>query len=627
MKILVSFKQSIIITVTFKFFHCLVFSPSEFAIINTDNPDDFPVENNLSLTDKERLKLNIRIHYYRYPKSGGAFKVQIYSPYVLYNKSGLDFSLRSKSMIGAGKNVAGQDLTSLKIKKRETSPFMFSHNSDDRQKRFLLRIDDSNWSKPISFDVAAADTELKLGAQSNQNVHIGMSVVEGNGKYKLSKVVTIQPRFLIKSQLQDQINVRVDRSLNSINLKPGERKALHRLEGLDEDERHMLKIAYPNSTNWSAPFSLTDVGPVHLRMNVNDDEHLVKADVYIEGPTIFIYLKRDLDPWPFKIENNSSTPIEIWQSTTEGYDNLSMMPGLIAKRYKVKPDSIMDYTWDAPAETDKKLRLKAPGGKDRSIDLMEIGALPPYRYSNDTLSVDVRADGARQVLVLSPYSQDESLYQPRRKSVARSEASDSVAGLFEEKSVETILNTQFNLELEGIGISVMNKRMQELFYASFRGIGFQYSDNNIHTTYNMSCKWIQIDNQLFGGLFPIILYPTTQPNDGRELERQPTLDSSIIVSKDSSHGVTRIEYLSFLLQSMTIEVDEDFLMALIDFSKFEGPSWDTQKEDCLIENPDEIIEPADLGTGMQLYFQVFHLQPISLDLSFMRTDRVNVDNK
>ncbi|TIC36939.1 hypothetical protein E3Q08_04156 [Wallemia mellicola] len=605
-----------------------VFSPSEFAIINTDNPDDFPVENTLSLSDQDSLKLNVRIHYYRYPKSAGAFKVQIYSPYVLYNKSGLDFVLRSKSLLGAGKNVAGQDLTSSKIKKRETSPFMFSHNSDDRQKRFLLKIGDSNWSKPISFDVAAADTEVTLSAQGGENVHIGMSVVEGNGKYKLSKVVTIQPRFLIKSQLNEPINVRVDRSSNLVNLKSFERKALHRLEGIDEDERHLLRIAYPGTQEWSAPFSLTDVGPVHLRMRHSDrTEHLIKADVYIEGPTIFVYLKRDTDPWPFKIENNSDSGIEIWQSTTEGYDNLSMMPGLKSKRYRVDPRSSMDYAWDAPAETDKKLRLKAQGGKERSIDLMEIGALPPYRFASDTLSIDVRADGPRQILVLSHYSQDESLYQPRKKSVSRSEASDSTAGLFEEKNVETIMNTQFNLELEGIGISVLNKRMQELFYASFRGIGMQYSDTNIHTSYNLSCKWIQIDNQLFGGLFPIILYPTTQPKDGRELERQPTLDSSVIVSKDYSHGVTRIEYFSMLLQSMTIEVDEDFLMALIDFSKFEGPSWDQQQEDSLNENPTDIIEPADLGSGMQLYFQVFHLQPISLDLSFMRTDRVNVDNK
>jgi vacuolar protein sorting-associated protein 13A/C len=37
--------------------------PSEFAIINTDNPDDFNIEDTLVLTDLKGLKLNLKIHY------------------------------------------------------------------------------------------------------------------------------------------------------------------------------------------------------------------------------------------------------------------------------------------------------------------------------------------------------------------------------------------------------------------------------------------------------------------------------------------------------------------------------------------------------------------------------------
>jgi vacuolar protein sorting-associated protein 13A/C len=40
-----------------------VFQRSEFAIINTDNPEDLPVESDLVLADKEGLKLNLRVHY------------------------------------------------------------------------------------------------------------------------------------------------------------------------------------------------------------------------------------------------------------------------------------------------------------------------------------------------------------------------------------------------------------------------------------------------------------------------------------------------------------------------------------------------------------------------------------
>lgn len=36
---------------------------SEFAIINTDNPEDLPVESDLILADKGGHKLGLRIHY------------------------------------------------------------------------------------------------------------------------------------------------------------------------------------------------------------------------------------------------------------------------------------------------------------------------------------------------------------------------------------------------------------------------------------------------------------------------------------------------------------------------------------------------------------------------------------
>lgn len=46
-----------------------------------------------------------------------------------------------------------------------------------------------------------------------------------------------------------------------------------------------------------------------------------------------------------------------------------------------------------------------------------------------------------------------------------------------------------------------------------------------------------------------------------------------------AHGVLFVKYASILLQSMTIELDEDFLFAVIDFSKFRGASWDDEQQE------------------------------------------------
>ena len=39
------------------------FKQSEFAIINTDNPDDFRTEDTLVMVDKRGIKLQLKLHY------------------------------------------------------------------------------------------------------------------------------------------------------------------------------------------------------------------------------------------------------------------------------------------------------------------------------------------------------------------------------------------------------------------------------------------------------------------------------------------------------------------------------------------------------------------------------------
>jgi len=43
-----------------------------------------------------------------------------------------------------------------------------------------------------------------------------------------------------------------------------------------------------------------------------------------------------------------------------------------------------------------------------------------------------------------------------------------------------------------------------------------------------------------------------------------------------AHGVLFIKYCSILLQALTIETDEDFLLSLYDLTKIQGASWDAQ---------------------------------------------------
>ena len=47
----------------------------------------------------------------------------------------------------------------------------------------------------------------------------------------------------------------------------------------------------------------------------------------------------------------------------------------------------------------------------------------------------------------------------------------------------------------------------------------------------------------------------------------------------------------------------------------------------LIAEPDDIPEPQSSSAGENLYFEVLELQPIRLAISFMRTERLNTEDR
>ncbi|GAA5925213.1 hypothetical protein JCM10213_008734 [Rhodosporidiobolus nylandii] len=608
-----------------------VFGRSEFAIINTDNPEDLPVESDLILSDQDDLKLNLRIHYQKHADSGGAFRVQIYSPYVLMNKTGHDFALKTKTFFGAAKTVAGVgENANTSAKRKPNDPFMFSYPTDDRRNRSLLRIGNSNWSQPLSFETVNMETEVVLPSTSgSEEVRVGLKVTEGLGDYKLCKVITLCPRFIVKNNFGDQLRVRELGSRNEVNLASGER---HQLGFLRAGQAPQLVLAFPGGSAWSAPFKLQDIGQNYVRVPTSrGEERLARVDAVLEGPCIFIRIDPEQGAWPFLLRNDSDYPIAFEQAEPEGLPVNQRTP---RKRYQLSPGTKLPYAWDFPADDNRQFRVFA-GGRERCVNPLEIGALVPFRLNHEgrtrVVSIDVRAEGSTQAVTFSNYVEEDSVFKLQRRNTETASRQESIAssrdGVFEAVDVDVATTFSFGLSLEGLGISVVNRNMQELIYASFRGVTAKYADSTTNVAYDLGIKWIQIDNQLFGGLYPILLYPSVIPKDSKELEVHPSLQASAVILKDEAHGVTYFKYASVLLQEMTVEVDEDFLFALLDFAKFSGAAGLEEPPSQLTEDPDEIPEPQATSKGGDLYFEVLHLQPIQLDLSFMRTDRVNVEQK
>lgn len=609
-----------------------VFKPSEFAIINSNNTEDFRREHSLVCKDNQGLSLNLRLHYFKIPDSGGAFRLTVYSPYVILNKTGLEINIKAKSLLQQARTAAGQGFRtdSADPSRHKALPYMFAFGADDLRNRAILKIGESSWSKPQSFDAIGSTTEVVLpSAVKSTEIHVGISIENGEGKYKMTKVVTIAPRFVLKNQMAEEINVREPGSSELMTLKPGALQALHFLQ---KTTTKQLCLCFPGLNNqWSAPFTISDLGTTHVKLaKAGQRQKLIRVEILMEDATIFLHLSIETKNWPFSIRNESDTEFMFFQANPSfDEEETQDRSGWRPIRYRLPPRSIMPYAWDYPAAKYKELIITA-NGKERHIKLAEIGNLIPMKIpaaqgtrQQKIIDLNVAADGPTQTLILSNYKPSKSLYK-QNTGVG---SNTSVAGGFEVKEMDTDITFRAQLKLAGIGISLINAQLRELAYVTFRDISLKYSESALYQTIRASIKWVQIDNQLYGGIFPMILYPSVVPKNTKETEAHPSVHAMITRVKDDSYGVVYIKYATLLLQQMTLEIDEDFVYALLEFSKVPGASWSESHEGKLCDDSLDIPEPKQQQQGQDIYFELLNIQPMQMDLSFVRTERVNVEDK
>lgn len=610
-----------------------VFKASEFAIINSNNQDDFRKETTLVCKDRDGLALNLKLHYFKIPDSGGAFRVTVYSPYVILNKTGLEINIKQKSLLQQAKTAAGQGFRtdSADSERRKALPYMFAYGGDDQRNRAILKVGDSNWSKPQSLDAIGSNVDVVLSSsKNNTEIHVGINVESGEGKYKMTKVVTLAPRFVLKNQMNEEINVREPGSSELWTLKP---QALEPLHFLQKSPVKQLTLCFPGLNNqWSSPFIISNLGITHVKLaKAGQRQKLIRVEILMENATIFLHISAETKNWPFSMRNESDTEFMFFQANPNLDDeDVEDRSGWRPIRYRLPPRSIMPYAWDYPAAKQKELIINA-NGRERHIKLAEIGNLIPMKIGGDDphpknqkiIDLNVAADGPTQTLILSNYKASKSLY----KQKSRTNSSVSVAGGFEVKSQDTAVNFKAQLKLGGIGISLVNAQLKELAYITLRDIALKYAESPLYQTITASIKWIQIDNQLYGGIFPMILYPSVVQKGTKETEAHPSLHAMVTRVKDDSYGVIYIKYATVLVQQMTLEIDEDFVWAVLEFSKVPGAAWSETHEGVLCDESLDIPEPKQEQSGQDIYFELLNIQPMQLDLSFVRTDRVNVEDK
>ncbi|KAG5420157.1 VPS13 [Candida metapsilosis] len=600
------------------------YSKSEFAVINRGLRSDFERENTLKLKGDNMLRLNI--FYPRKQADSTSLKAVIYSPYVILNRSNLNIiaNERDNQFISSAKTVDSEQIY----------PTMFSFfKLDERKNRATIKTDETVWSRPLSFDAIGQASELRLQLLGKQKeINLGVTISEGEGIYNLTKTITITPRYVVINRLQENVSLAEEGSIKEINAIPD---ALLPLYGLRCVEKKNLIMKLGQTSRWSQPFCIDNVGQLYIKVQKsNVGQVLVKVTMLLEDATMFIHIEDANNQWPYSIKNYTDEEFYIYQNNP----NINA-DGEIVKRdtvykpiyYRVPPKSVMPYAYDYPNGIVKEIIVRAHG-RERAVNLAEIGNLRPFRLpstdsqSQQIVDLNVVADGPTQCLVITDYDPSQSMYKIKNETQSSSSL-PSNQDHFVEADVEDNYHTKIVTNFDGLGISLINTREQELCYVTLRGIEFRYNESNLYQNFSAKLKWVQIDNQLYGGIFPIILYPSVIPKTGKELNEHPALSASVCRVKDDSHGVVFVKYATTLMQELNFEIDEDFLFAMLDFIKFPGASWNKEQVNRLCDENLDIPEPSKLSNSSDIYFEALHLQPIQANISFVRTDRLNAEDK
>lgn len=89
------------------------------------------------------------------------------------------------------------------------------------------------------------------------------------------------------------------------------------------------------------------------------------------------------------------------------------------------------------------------------------------------------------------------------------------------------------INIEGLGISMISKKKEEILYATFKNVEFTYRETNLYHTFLFIVKWLQVDNQLYGSLYPVFMYPK-KPSKNTNGTTNPVFQTALVHSKDTS---------------------------------------------------------------------------------------------
>jgi len=452
--------------------------------------------------------------------------------------------------------------------------------SDIFANKCSVKVANSEWSKGFSTDAIGTVTYLDLldtqsvkGSPQRQ-YQIAVRVSQHH-KLEQTKVITVMPRYMILNRMETEVIMRQQGCNSDLRLQPGDILPLH---WSDASKPQLLSMRRKGGQSWSGLFGVNTIHDQCIKLketdnSINFPQLQVKLDK--DGSNLVILSEEDRSHPPYRIDNDTAHVISVSQKDIKTN----------ASADKIPSGYCLHYTWD---EYTKPHILQL--WLDESTQASEFNLDKIKKFHSTQLGQDITvesfADGPTRVLKLSMREDAprQSLERDRR---------------------EEILDKEYIVHMEGIGISIIDSSPAELLYLSMEKLEFAYTNSDVFQKWGGKIETIQIDNQNMATPFPVALAKAPSAKDKFFAE----------FSAVKSNKYTRVaffNYFSILLQEMNINLEEEFVVRVINFiQKARG----IVAKETVVENGRASLMKTE--NSKMIYFQLLHLNPILANVSFM----------
>ncbi|XP_074536599.1 intermembrane lipid transfer protein VPS13D [Halichoeres trimaculatus] len=322
-------------------------------------------------TNKQLLCLTIRIIL----RAQGALKILISAPYWLINKTGLPLIFRQDN----GKADAAGQFEEHELA-RSLSPLLFCYTDKEQPAMCTMRIGKGihpdgvpGWCQGFSLDGGSGVRAVKVIMHGNRPgliYNIGISVRKGKGRYRDTHIVTFAPRYLLDNRSSHKLAfaqrefARGKGTTNPegyISTLPGSSVVFHWPRN-DYDQLLCVRMMDTKNCTWSGGFEVNKPKSFHVNMrDTLGNCFFLRTEITLKGATYQIsFTDTDQLPPPFRIDNISEVPIQVWQ---HGVADIRL-------HTEVKAGAVLDYACDEPTLPPYlTLTVKGAGSSEVTADM------------------------------------------------------------------------------------------------------------------------------------------------------------------------------------------------------------------------------------------------------------------